>query len=87
MASEPPAVIASSKVSESTAAHGLTVRNVTSYSSKVTLKISLICLSYSLLLVTVMLMNSWAWVGPDSGGAAGLLHPWHPLRIHHPEGA
>jgi len=68
-------------------AHDLMVCIVTSYSSKVTLKISLICLSYSLLLVTVMLMNSWAWVGPDSGGAAGLLHPWHPLRIHHPEGA
>ncbi len=50
------------------------------------LKISLICLSYSLLLVTVMLMDSWAWVGPDSGGAAGLSHPWHPLLIHHQQG-
>ena len=68
-------VMAPAKASESTAAHGLKVRNVISYSSKVTLEISLICLSLSFLLVTVMVLNSSAWVGPDSGRAAGRSKP------------
>ena len=68
-------VMAPAKASESTAAHGLKVRNVNNYSSKVTLEISLICLSFSFLLVTVMVLNSWAWVGPDSGRTAGRSKP------------
>ncbi len=68
MASEQ--VIAPVKVSESTAAHVLKVRNVTRCSSKMTPEISLFSLNFSLFLITLMVMKSWAWVGPDSCSAA-----------------
>ncbi len=49
--------------------------NVTGYSTKMTLKMLLVYLSYhdsyASCMVTVMLMNAWAMVGPDSSGAAG----------------
>ncbi len=55
----------------STGTHGRKVCNVTRGSSKSTLEISLLYLCFSFLLVTMIVMNSWAYRGPDSGLSAG----------------
>ena len=51
--------------------HGRKVCNVTRGSAKWTLEISLLSQCFSLLLVTMIVMNSWAYQGPDSGLSAG----------------
>ena len=36
---------------------------------------------------TRMLMNSWSWVGPDPGGAAGIAHSCYIWSICRQQGA
>ena len=52
--------------------HTRKVRNVTRGSSKSTLQITLLSRSLSLLPVTIYVLSSWAYSGPDSGHSAGL---------------
>ena len=51
--------------------NGRKVCNVTRGSAKSTLEISLLSLCFSLLLVTMIVMNSWVYQGPDSCLSAG----------------
>ena len=56
---------------DSIGTHTSKVRYVTRGSAKSTLEISLLSLCFSLLRLTMIVMNSWAYQGPDSGLSAG----------------